>query len=309
MITTALSSCVLASPLLRLPSISHLRLPRRATVLTLRSTNAHWSPPPTHSYLRDHWNALDASLVGLSWLTFALNDISALKSLRTLRLLRVLRVLRTINKFPGLKLVVTAMMQSVGPMLNVIPVVMMFFLVFAIVATSYFKGALSACQGPVFESLSEAQIALITTPSTFTEARLRDLNITMVHPRLNPSEAAAGYSGKTSRDVCQWYGAAWEPVIPQSFDNVLYSMNAFVQVRLISSACAPHTSRQTERALFRAIALTDSTRPFFLSFSVLLFLPSPSFLSVLLFRPCFPFFRPFFLSSFPPPFPAPSPLR
>lgn len=186
----------------------------------------------TFSYLRDYWNALDASLVGLSWLTFALNDISALKSLRTLRLLRVLRVLRTINKFPGLKLVVTAMMQSVGPMLNVIPVVMMFFLVFAIVATSYFKGALFACQGPVFDALSGAQIALITTPFTFAEAQLQNPNITTNHPHLNPSDAAIGYSGKTSRDVCQWYGAAWEPVIPQSFDNVLYSMNAFVQVRV-----------------------------------------------------------------------------
>lgn len=207
----------------------------------------------SRAYLRDNWNALDASLVFLSWLTFALSDISALKSLRTLRLLRVLRVLRTINKFPGLKLVVTAMMQSVGPMLNVIPVVLMFFLVFAIVATSYFKGALSACQGPEFEALNEDQIALITHPLLFKDAMAIYGNITLEHP-LNFHQNASGwleggtpiegYAGATSHAICTWYGAAWEPVVEQGFDNVIYAMNAFVQMSTteawtdIAFACA-----------------------------------------------------------------------
>ncbi len=74
------------------------------------------------SYLRDSWSQLDFFIVisALFDFTFSGTGLSAVK---ILRLLRTLRPLRFISHNKGMKLVVTALMESVSGILNVLFVV------------------------------------------------------------------------------------------------------------------------------------------------------------------------------------------
>ena len=76
----------------------------------------------SNSYLRSAWNVLDFVIVIVSILSLAASDIPGLKSLRALRTLRVLRPLRLINRYPGLKLVVNALLASVPKIVDVLVV-------------------------------------------------------------------------------------------------------------------------------------------------------------------------------------------
>jgi len=200
------------------------------------------------AYMADKWNQLDAGIVIISWLTFILSDVSVFKTLRTLRLLRLLRALRTINRFPGLKLVVEALLRSIPPLLNLIPVIGLFFMIFAIFSVSSLKGALSACSGSAYDGLTDGQQLLIRTPvpwsslpsehrllwpvypgAAYTESISNVTNATVLLARAAALNTPA-YIDVTSKAVCEWLGAEWTRVVPQSFDNVLSAMSSFLQM-------------------------------------------------------------------------------
>eukprot|EP00941_MAST-03F_sp_MAST-3F-sp1_P005593 g5593.t1 len=99
------------------------------------------------AYIRDPWNVLDFVIVCVSNIVLAASDIPGLKSLRSLRTLRVLRPLRLINRAPGLKLVVNALLHSLPKVVDVLVVCGLFFLIFGIVGINFLKGSLSMCDG------------------------------------------------------------------------------------------------------------------------------------------------------------------
>jgi voltage-gated sodium channel type XI alpha len=101
-------------------------------------------------YLRNSWNLLDLVVVVSSILSLALSNIEVLGSFRTLRLIRCLRPLRVISRNPGMKLVVNALILSVWPMLNVIAVLSLVWLMFAIVGVTLFGGQFYRCNDPSF---------------------------------------------------------------------------------------------------------------------------------------------------------------
>lgn len=96
------------------------------------------------SYLRESWNQLDFFIVCASIfdLMFIGVDIPAIK---VLRLLRTLRPLRFISHNSDMKLIVTALLESVGHIINVVVVVLMVWLMFAILAVNLFGGKLFYC--------------------------------------------------------------------------------------------------------------------------------------------------------------------
>ena len=83
------------------------------------------------SYLRDGWNCLDGTIVILSLVGLMLPNATGFRALRVLRLCRVLRVLRLVSHNEGLQLVVEALLASIPGVINVLMVVVMFFLIFA----------------------------------------------------------------------------------------------------------------------------------------------------------------------------------
>jgi voltage-dependent calcium channel L type alpha-1D len=172
----------------------------------------------SQAYLRRGWNILDCTVVAASVATLATSGGGALGSLKALRTLRVLRALRVIARHEGMRLAVTALLNAVPAIINVIFLLFSSFFLFSLIFVSLYKGGFSSCQGVNSSSLSDLQWSLITSPVPFTA-----LNTTS--PWANSGATgwgvtAVAYTGSTSRAVCEWLGCQWWPVIPQSFDNV-----------------------------------------------------------------------------------------
>ena len=96
------------------------------------------------SYLTDSWNRLDFFIVSISIIDMLLasTDIPALKVLRMLRMIRPLRV---ISHNPQLKMIVAALFESVGSIVNVSFIVMIIWLMFAIYGMNTFMGMFFYC--------------------------------------------------------------------------------------------------------------------------------------------------------------------
>lgn len=76
------------------------------------------------SYLRDIWSQLDIFIVICSLIDVSVASID-LSSIKILRLLRTLRPLRLLNHNKSMKLIVTALMESVSGITNMIVVVVL----------------------------------------------------------------------------------------------------------------------------------------------------------------------------------------
>lgn len=100
------------------------------------------------SYLRESWNQLDFFIVISSIIDMTLQAISDGQSIgfvKILRLLRVLRPLRMISRNPDLKLMVSALMESVGHIMNVLVVIGIIYMIFSILGVNLFAGKFFYC--------------------------------------------------------------------------------------------------------------------------------------------------------------------
>ena len=96
------------------------------------------------SYLRESWNQLDFFIVVTSLVDnmMAGSDIAALK---ILRMLRILRPLRVVSHNVELKMIVSALLDAGGSILNVMFVILIVWLMFAIFAVNTYKGHFFYC--------------------------------------------------------------------------------------------------------------------------------------------------------------------
>ncbi|GMF38769.1 unnamed protein product [Phytophthora fragariaefolia] len=124
------------------------------------------------AYLRSPWNVIDAFVAILSTVVLFAHvspTNSTAKSLLSLRDLRTLRPLRMISRRPGLKLVVSALVESIPAVLNVVFLCMALFLLFSIAAVNFLKGTFRACSGDVFDALLPEQKAFLVSPTPWDE--------------------------------------------------------------------------------------------------------------------------------------------
>lgn len=183
------------------------------------------------SYLRNSWNILDCGIVITSLVMMIAQSSgggTGLKSLRSLRGLRTLRPLRMISRRPGLKLVVNALIESIPAVANVLLVCMLFFFIFSIVAVNYLKGTFYSCQGDVFDALSSDQQDFLTSPVTWA-------NMTQDQQDWFANTTCVGFTSSsattiTSRYICDCWGATWELVMAENFNNVGQAMLAFYEI-------------------------------------------------------------------------------
>jgi hypothetical protein len=96
------------------------------------------------SYLRDNWNRLDFFIVNASIIELIFKDFD-LPIIKIFRMLRTLRPLRFISHNVAMRLIVGALIESVGSIFNVVNVVAVMFLIFAIVGVSFFGGGFWFC--------------------------------------------------------------------------------------------------------------------------------------------------------------------
>jgi len=96
------------------------------------------------SYLRESWNQLDFFIVMSSIADMSLSQFD-LESIKIFRLLRTLRPLRVISHNVAMKMIVVALLESVGGIINVSIVVAVSWLIFAILGVNLFGGKFQYC--------------------------------------------------------------------------------------------------------------------------------------------------------------------
>ena len=108
------------------------------------------------TYLRDAWNWLDFSVIGMSYVTIAI-DLGSFSALRTFR---VFRALKSVAVIPGLKTIVSAIIYSVKNLRDVIILTCFALAVFALLGLQIYMGVLS-------------QICIVDFPFNDTEELIR----------------------------------------------------------------------------------------------------------------------------------------
>ena len=106
------------------------------------------------SYIRDTWNTFDFLIVIFSVLDLSLVDIN-LSVIKSVRILRTLRPLRFISHNISMKIVVVALFDSLIAIFNVIVVLLIVWLIFAILGVSLLAGKLYNCSNPSIQSQDE----------------------------------------------------------------------------------------------------------------------------------------------------------
>ena len=94
-----------------------------------------------YSYMRELWNIMDFVILALSYVCF----LPQAQSLRVVKTFRILRCLRLIGRNEGLKIAVRALLFAIPNIISITVIMIMFFLVFAVISVSYFKGKMFYC--------------------------------------------------------------------------------------------------------------------------------------------------------------------
>ncbi|CAG9334678.1 unnamed protein product [Blepharisma stoltei] len=109
------------------------------------------------SYLRETWNKLDFFIVIVSIIDLSLSGFN-FSAIKALRLLRTLRPLRFISHNISMKIVITALLESMISVFNVTCVMLIVWLIFAILGVSLFGGKLYTCDNPNIHTEKECLI-------------------------------------------------------------------------------------------------------------------------------------------------------
>uniref|UniRef100_A0A7R9YEG0 Uncharacterized protein n=1 Tax=Pinguiococcus pyrenoidosus TaxID=172671 RepID=A0A7R9YEG0_9STRA len=192
------------------------------------------------AYLQDTWNRLDFVIVIVSVLSMALdvsgvndNNLDALKALRAGRALRPLALVKT---HPQLRLVVAALFASTPDILNLVLIILLMFAVFAVLFTAELKGELRACMGSTFDAFVAGTIFqdVLENPRPFSEFTAEEqsafINADFFDYTSDDCQSALNSFGTTGREMCDCYGAEWDEVVPQVFDNVGISLLSLLEM-------------------------------------------------------------------------------
>jgi hypothetical protein len=106
------------------------------------------------SYLRESWNRLDFFIVMSSIIDMSASGLN-IPIIKLLRMLRVLRPLRFINHNKDLRMIVVALLESMNHIINVMIVIAVVYLIFAIVGVSLFGGKFFYCNIDMYNIQSE----------------------------------------------------------------------------------------------------------------------------------------------------------
>jgi len=90
------------------------------------------------AYFGDYWNWLDFTVVMIGYIAMA----PGVQNVSALRTFRVLRPLKTLSSFPGMRVITTAMMDSLGDLLNVGMLCLFFFFIFGIIGVQMYNGTM-----------------------------------------------------------------------------------------------------------------------------------------------------------------------
>ncbi|OQR93148.1 Voltage-gated Ion Channel (VIC) Superfamily [Achlya hypogyna] len=209
------------------------------------------------AYVKDSWRILDGFIVTVSVLPYMIGGgNAALSALRSLRGLRALRPLRVINKLPQLKIVVNTVFRCIPSIINALVFFVFVLFIFGLMGISLFKGAFNTCsispytytQGtgtPVFPPWFPSDYAgdfktNMTTIDTMTYPVSWSAMSPAQRAPLTPVWNTTGCGPftddyvPTSKEICLCFatanGTAWNPVVPQKFDNILWAVGGLYEL-------------------------------------------------------------------------------
>lgn len=183
-------------------------------------------------------------MVVMSCLYIASFKVAAVRAARPLRALRPLRL---INKTPGLRKTISAVIKAMPDVASMVIVYLLLQLVFAVVLVTFFRGQYRSCQGDIFNDVISQDRAMMTTlqyPRPWLE--LTDFDKALFGPSSPafqncsvgcsigstswPDVPCSPYEHKaitymnavepTSRMVCELWGGSWEIYHNRVWDNV-----------------------------------------------------------------------------------------
>ena len=96
------------------------------------------------SYLRVSWNIMDFLIIIFSLISIIFSSLN-IEFIKVIRMLRVLRPLRLISRNDGLKIAVISLINAIPSIINALVIAILFFILFAIFGTTYFKGRFYYC--------------------------------------------------------------------------------------------------------------------------------------------------------------------
>ena len=120
------------------------------------------------AYVNSWWNVLDGTVVVVSILNFIPGGGEGMKFFRVLRTVRALRPLQAVKRWPGLRMILESIANSIPSIMIVNSLGMFFMLVFGILFVQIFSGALHYCSDPAtheFESCTGTYVAVNTAYS------------------------------------------------------------------------------------------------------------------------------------------------
>jgi hypothetical protein len=118
------------------------------------------------TYFKNPWNILDFFLVVFALIGY-LPGTGKINIFRTFRSLRALRPLRTIQRAPGLKIVVDVCFLCAPTFINICFVVFFFFLCFAILGVQFFAGKFWSCSA---DTKADGSPVVLATDCVGTDA-------------------------------------------------------------------------------------------------------------------------------------------
>jgi len=98
------------------------------------------------AYLKDEWNVLDFTTVTIAVFALIFESVfGSASALKSIRCMRALRPLRMIKRWPSLKLIVSALLNCVPNFTNILCLMLIVYLVFAVLAMQMWAGKFWYC--------------------------------------------------------------------------------------------------------------------------------------------------------------------
>jgi hypothetical protein len=88
------------------------------------------------TYLKDHWNWLDFSVVVTSWLSL----VPSMGNISVIRTFRLFRPLRSFSSMPALKAIISTLIASLTKLGEIMIVAILFFYIFSVLGLSLWAG-------------------------------------------------------------------------------------------------------------------------------------------------------------------------
>ena len=166
------------------------------------------------AYLTDTWNWIDLLTVIVSWVSLLLPDAGNLSAIRSVR---VLKPLRTVQRVPGLRVLIGALIHSLPGMGDVANLFAFFLLAFSVVGVELFAGTLHyRCYETVLGALATAEGTCPCSAATREELASGNASCN--------DKCPAGFECRYT-DTNPADGAT-------SFDNIFHSIVNVFQVRV-----------------------------------------------------------------------------